>query len=327
MTDKVGQWEDVPANVGEWETVAPAPKTRKVGMPDFSERTKIPEEAGKRNRALMLGLGTSLVTPIGQFEQMVTPEVEGPLKGQETVFTTPKQLREGLQKSGIVSKLSPEEEKYAGYGELVPAVALGGKALKQGLGLAADYLGNTSLGKTLSKGYQNVTGKTAAKAAQEAEALGAKVKSQTEASVSERAAAERTAEKEAAARAKELGSSKNRELQSQADITQAKGAVSQKLIADKTKATKATENALKNLSNKATTDSCNKGEDEGFHFPYTERHEHHQNKDVKGCDYCTPEQGDPEQNIKSDSRAENFGKIARGNSAFANYPQDITYSF
>ena len=254
MTDKVGQWEDVPANVGEWETVAPAPKTRKVGMPDFSERTKIPEEAGKRNRALMLGLGTSLATPLGQIEQMVTPESKGELKGQETVFTTPQQLREGLQKSGIVSKLSPEEEKYAGYGELVPAVALGGKALKQGLGLAADYLGNTSLGKTLSKGYQNVTGKTAAKAAQEAEALGAKVKSQTEASVSERAAAERTAEKEAAARAKELGSSKNRELQSQADITQAKGAVSQKLIADKTKATKATENALKNLSNKATTE-------------------------------------------------------------------------
>ena len=147
---------------------APAPKTRKVGMPDFSERTKIPEEAGKRNRALMLGLGTSLVTPIGQFEQMVTPEVEGPLKGQETVFTTPKQLREGLQKYGVVSKLSPEEEKYAGYGELVPAAVLGGKALKQGLGLAADYVGGTRLGKALTTGYEAITGKAAKEATKEA---------------------------------------------------------------------------------------------------------------------------------------------------------------
>jgi hypothetical protein len=185
---------------------------------------------------------------------MVTPKSKGELKGQETVFTTPQQLREGLQKYGIVSKLSPQEEKYAGYGELVPAAVLGGKALKQGLGLAADYVGGTRLGKALSKGYQDVTGKTAAKAAQEAEALGFKVKSQTEASVSERAKAERAAEKEAAARAKELESAKYPELQAQADITQAKGAVSQKLIADKARATKATESALKNLSNKTTTE-------------------------------------------------------------------------
>ena len=172
MTDKVGQWEDVPANVGEWETVAPdsapAPKTRKVGMPDFSERTKIPEEAAKRNRALMLGLGTSLATPLGQIEQMVTPESKGELKGQETVFTTPQQLREGLQKYGIVSKLSPQEEKYAGYGEIVPAVALGGRALKQGLGLAADYVGGTRLGKALTTGYEAITGKAAKEAAKEA---------------------------------------------------------------------------------------------------------------------------------------------------------------
>jgi len=147
---------------------APAPKTRKVGMPDFSERTKIPEEAAKRNRALMLGLGTSLATPLGQIEQMVTPESKGELKGQETVFTTPQQLREGLQKSGIVSKLSPEEEKYAGYGELVPAAVLGGKALKQGLGLAADYVGGTRLGKALTTGYEAITGKAAKEAAKEA---------------------------------------------------------------------------------------------------------------------------------------------------------------
>jgi len=147
---------------------APAPKTRKVGMPDFSERTKIPEEAAKRNRALMLGLGTSLATPLGQIEQMVTPESKGELKGQETVFTTPQQLREGLQKYGIVSKLSPQEEKYAGYGELVPAAVLGGKALKQGLGLAADYVGGTRLGKALTTGYEAITGKAAKEAAKEA---------------------------------------------------------------------------------------------------------------------------------------------------------------
>ena len=232
--------------------VEPKPKVGPVS--GLMAKTEIPEESAKRNKALLLGLGTSLATPLGQIEQMVTPESKGELKGQETVSTTPRQLREGLQKYGVVSKLSPQEEKYAEYGELAPAAFLGGKALKQGLGLAADYVGGTRLGKALTTGYENVTGKAASKAAQEAEALGAKVKGQTAAGVSERAEVERTAEKEAAARAKELESSKNRELQSQADITQAKGAVSQKLIADKAKATKATENALENLSNKASTE-------------------------------------------------------------------------
>jgi hypothetical protein len=146
------------------------PKKSKASIGPISnlmEKTKIPEESVKRNRALMLGLGTSLVTPLGQIEQMVTPESTGALKGQETAFTTPQQLRQGLQKYGIVSKLSPEEEKYAGYGELVPAAVLGGRALKQGLGLAADYVGGTRLGKALTTGYEAITGKAAKEATKE----------------------------------------------------------------------------------------------------------------------------------------------------------------
>jgi hypothetical protein len=153
----------------DYADLIPKGSKAKVGpVSGLMEKTKIPEESVKRNRALMLGLGTSLATPLGQIEQMVTPEVEGPLKGQETVFTTPQQLREGLQKYGIVSKLSPQEEKYAGYGEIVPAAVLGGKALKQGLGLAADYVGGTRLGKALTTGYEAITGKAAKEAAKEA---------------------------------------------------------------------------------------------------------------------------------------------------------------
>ena len=146
--------------------VAPRPKVGPVS--GLMAKTEIPEESAKRNKALLLGLGTSLATPLGQIEQMVTPESKGELKGQETVFTTPQQLREGLQKSGIVSKLSPEEEKYAGYGELVPAAVLGGKALKQGLGLAADYAGGTRLGKALTTGYESLTGKATKEAEKQA---------------------------------------------------------------------------------------------------------------------------------------------------------------
>jgi len=153
----------------DYADLIPKESKTKVGpVSGLMEKTKIPEEAVKRNRALMLGLGTSLATPLGQIEQMVTPESKGELKGQETVFTTPQQLREGLQKSGIVSKLSPEEEKYAGYGELAPVAVLGGKALKQGLGLAADYVGNTRLGKALTTGYEAITGKATKEAAKEA---------------------------------------------------------------------------------------------------------------------------------------------------------------
>ena len=66
-----------------------------------SQLTEIPEEAAKRNKALLLGLGTSLVTPFGQIEQMVTPESKGERKGQETIFTTPKQLREEIGRAHV----------------------------------------------------------------------------------------------------------------------------------------------------------------------------------------------------------------------------------
>lgn len=144
------------------------PKQSKVNpISGLMAKTEIPTEAASRNKALLLGLGTSLATPLGQIEQMVTPESKSEFKGQETVFTTPKQLREGLQKHGVVSKLSPQEEKYAEYGELIPAAVLGGKALKQGLGLAADYVGGTRLGKALTSGYEALTGKAAKEAAKE----------------------------------------------------------------------------------------------------------------------------------------------------------------
>jgi len=154
---------------GGYEDLPSKESKVKVGpISNLMEKTKIPEESVKRNRALMLGLGTSLATPLGQIEQMVTPESTGELKGQETVFTTPQQLRKGLQKYGVISKLSPEEEKYAGYGELAPVAVLGGKALKQGLGLASDYVGGTRLGKALTTGYEAITGKATKEAAKQA---------------------------------------------------------------------------------------------------------------------------------------------------------------
>ncbi len=163
----------------------PSPKKKSLPASQDKFRLRMPEETPeqkesfKRNRALMLGLGTSLATPIGSFESMMTPEAKGELKGQETIFTTPKQLREGLQKYGIVSKLSPEEEKYAEYGEIGPAVGaagyLGGRALKQGLGLAADYIGGTPVGKAIGRGYEALTGKAAKEAEKQAQSTRAAI--------------------------------------------------------------------------------------------------------------------------------------------------------
>lgn len=129
--------------------------------------------------------------------------------------------------------------------------ALGG-ALGTALGASAPLV--PAAGKAITaikKGYQDVTGKTAAKAAQEAEALGTKVKGKTSELVQERVGAEKQAQMEAEKSAKELQSPKNRELQAQKDITQASSAVSQKLIADKTRTAKEASDSLSKLSNRA----------------------------------------------------------------------------
>jgi len=210
-----------------------------------------PEAEAAGSLATLRGLSSSVLGIPGEITGMMNPKRT---EAESVQDATPENIRKLYTKLGSPEPTTEPLKAAQAAGEIVPLAAAGGTLLKKGLGVGADYLGRSSLGKALSRGYENVTGKTAAQAAQEAEALGAKVKSQTAAGVSERAAAERTTEKEASARAKELESSKNRDLQSQADITQAKGAVSQKLIADKAKATKAAENALGNLSNKVATE-------------------------------------------------------------------------
>jgi hypothetical protein len=233
--------------------VVPA-KKEKPSLPSMFTTAPQPVAEAAGSLAALRGLSSEILGMPGGIESMITPPAKGKFKGHETIFPTPEEIRQGYSKIGLGEPKTKQLQAIQTAGELTPLAVAGGTLLKKGLGVGADYLGRSSLGKALSKGYENLTGKTAAQAAQEAEALGAKVKSQTAAGVSERAAAERRTEKEAAARAKELESSKNRDLQSQADITQAKGAVSQKLIADKAKATKATENALGNLSNKVATE-------------------------------------------------------------------------
>ena len=225
----------------------PPTKESKVdisGLPPPPKESSTWKDIGGHLSAGARGLSSELLGLPGAFESMVTPEGTGELKGHGTVLPTPEEIRGGYEKAGWAEP----EKKYQPsqtLGEIVPAVVGGAQLLKSGLKLGTDYLG---------KNWGKLTGKESATLGKEAEALGSKVKSETAAGVTERAAAERKAAEEAAAKAKELQSPQNPVLQSQKDITGATSAVSQKLIADKKRATQETQSALSKLGNKIASE-------------------------------------------------------------------------
>ena len=118
---------------------------------------------GEKAGAFALGLGTGVVGIPGEIESMITPESKGELAGYETIFPTAKEFQKGYERLKG-EKIKPELESYVKAGELVPAVAAGGKALyglgKYGIGKAAD-LGSMLLGRKTA-GQAGQVGKEAA---------------------------------------------------------------------------------------------------------------------------------------------------------------------
>lgn len=205
-----------------------------------------PVAEAKGGAAAFRGLSSSILGIPGSIPAMVNP---ARTEAESVQDATPENIRKLYTKLGWEEPKTKELQAAQFAGEITPLVVAGG-SLAKSLGLGAYDFGKTFAKKT----YGRLSGKEAAALAKEAEKLGYKVKVQTSANVAERAASERKAEQEASAKAKELESLKNRELQSQTDISQAKAAVSQKLIAEKTKAAKNTSNAMTKLSNKVITE-------------------------------------------------------------------------
>jgi len=114
---KVGEWEAVPqgsvsVNVGNWEAVPD-------NKPGFMEK------AG----AAAYGLGTSILGTGGDIEQALYPteaKGEGALKGHSTFLPTTEEAQEIYSKFGI-QKPRKEVSGYQKAGELLPAIAGGGK--------------------------------------------------------------------------------------------------------------------------------------------------------------------------------------------------------
>jgi len=94
------------------------------------------------------GLSSEILGIPGSIESMITPTAKGELKGHETVFPTPEEIRQGYSKIGLGEPKIKQLQAIQTAGELTPLAAAGGTLLKKGLGLAADYVGG-SLGRAL----------------------------------------------------------------------------------------------------------------------------------------------------------------------------------
>ena len=193
------------------------------------------------------GLASGLLGQGGDFEKFVTepePSTDPKLRGYETALPTSENVKAGFEKLGF-PKPMPGTEASVTLGENIPLIA-GGTSLIKSLG---GYVG----GK-IAPLANRLLGKESAALGKEAESLGQKVKGQTATSVAERAAAETKAAEESAAKARELQSPKNVELQAQKDISGANAALSIKLIKKKKQAEQATKDALSKLSSKVNTE-------------------------------------------------------------------------
>ncbi len=159
---KVGEWESVPqgsvsVNVGNWEAVPD-------NKPGFMEK------AG----AAAYGLGTSILGTGGDIEQALYPteaKGEGALKGHSTFLPTTEEAQEIYNKFGI-QKPRKEVSGYQKAGELLPAIAGGGK-------LAYDLTkaGVKGIGKLIGGGKDlaaELQASTAGKTAEEIEKAGKK---------------------------------------------------------------------------------------------------------------------------------------------------------
>jgi hypothetical protein len=104
------------------------PKKEKPRLPSMFTTAPEPVAEAKGSLAALRGLTSGVLGTPGALESMITPESKGQLKGQETVFPTPANIRAGFSKMGFKE---PEKDlqPLQTAGELAPAIAAGGSAL------------------------------------------------------------------------------------------------------------------------------------------------------------------------------------------------------
>ena len=105
------------------------PKTEKPRLPSMFTTAPEPVAEAKGSLAALRGLSSGVLGGAGALESMITPEAKTPsLKGKETFFPTPENVRAGFSKLGF-KEPSKELQPLQTAGEIAPLVAAGGSAL------------------------------------------------------------------------------------------------------------------------------------------------------------------------------------------------------
>jgi hypothetical protein len=106
------------------------------------------------------GLSSEILGMPGAIESMITPTAKGELKGHETVFPTPEEIRQGYSKIGFEEPKTKQLQAIQTAGEFTPLAAAGGTLLKKGLGLAGEKLGSFAQSFKSPQPIANVEGLT-----------------------------------------------------------------------------------------------------------------------------------------------------------------------
>jgi hypothetical protein len=119
--------KSAPAQVDISDLPAP-PKKEEPRLPSMFTTAPEPVAEAKGSVAALRGLTSGVLGGAGALESMITPPGKGALKGKETFFPTPENVREGFSKLGF-KEPSKELQPMQTAGELAPALAAGGSAL------------------------------------------------------------------------------------------------------------------------------------------------------------------------------------------------------
>lgn len=128
----------------------------KLAAAGLKEKAALPGQVAAYGR----GLSSDILGLPGSIESMITPPAKGELKGHETVFPTPEEIRQGYSKAGWEEPKTKQLQGIQAAGEFTPLAVAGGSLLKKGLGLAGEKLGGFAQSFKSPKPIADVEGLT-----------------------------------------------------------------------------------------------------------------------------------------------------------------------
>jgi len=141
LNKQLGEKKSAPAS-------APVPKAEpksappsKPTLPSMFTTAPQPLAEAAGSLAALRGLSSDILGMPGGLESMITPPAKGELKGHETIFPTPEEIRQGYSKIGIPEPTAEPLKAAQVGGEYAPLTFAGTDLLRRGLGLGADYIG------------------------------------------------------------------------------------------------------------------------------------------------------------------------------------------